>query len=385
MPRAFSKIRKALLPSTVVGDAGKNTRKRVDEDNRKMAGIWSVVEIAFWILCLVMSINDPAFEQCRSLYIVALALSVVTFVLAVFVAPKVPKLVRPLVAAMQIILIGAGIGIAFFQPAVRSATFIAAVLIVPVMFVSEIFPILVYEVVGIVLFATLGPAYIVPEVFSWTLKSLIIFSIAGLLIGYIINKARFERYAFEESALELAELRNKFAYYDQLTDLPNRRAYSERIEKLGEDMPAECCVVTADINGLKQVNDTYGHSAGDELIIGAAKCLSASFEGVGDVYRLGGDEFCVITSETEEDIEQRLLRMEQMAADWKGELVEGVSISYGVAAARDYKDIETVLRAADRKMYEYKRNYYAAAGRDRRHFSSEPFSAGVAPMTDSAV
>ena len=366
---AFSKIRKELLYSTAVYDDKGNVRKQIDEDNRKMAVVWSVVEIVFWVLCLVMSINDESFARCRELYVVALVLSATTLVLAALVAPRYPMLIRPVVVAVQIVLLGAGIGLAFFQSDVRSATFIAAVLIVPVMFVGDTLPVIACIVVGIIVFAITGNGVVAPDVYSWTLKSLFIFSAAGVLIGHIINRARFERYAFAEAAMELAELRNKFAYYDQLTGLQNRRAYSERIAQLEKDPPDNCCVVTADINGLKQVNDTYGHSAGDELIIGAAECLSKCFEDVGEIYRLGGDEFCVITAAPEGDATKRLLEMEQMAASWKGQLIDGVSISYGVAAVHEDEDIDSVLKAADRKMYEYKRNYYATSGRDRRRAS----------------
>ena len=50
----------------------------------------------------------------------------------------------------------------------------------------------------------------------------------------------------------------------------------------------------SDVNGLKEANDTLGHEAGDELIIGSAECLEKSFEGINTIYRLGGDEFTVI-------------------------------------------------------------------------------------------
>lgn len=366
MSGAFSRIRDELLYSTVVSDAKGNVQKRIDEDNRKSAVIWSIVESAFWILCLAMSVNDPIFEKCRMLYMVVLALSIITLVLAAFIAPKSPNLIRFIVVAMQLILIGAGIGLAFLQWDVRSATFIAAVLIVPVMFVTDTLQTLICVALGIVVFMIVGPNVIVPEVYSWTLKSLVIFSIAGVLIGYIINKTRFERYAFVESALELAELRNKFAYFDQLTELQNRRAYSEKIAQLATDMPPTCCVISTDINGLKQINDTYGHSAGDEIIAGAAECLRQCFEDVGEIYRLGGDEFCIIITKEVDDITERLHRLEQITADWKGKLVKGLSISYGVAITHNSPDIDSTLRAADHSMYEYKRNYYMTSGIDRR-------------------
>lgn len=385
MSGMVSTIREGLLYSTVVFSGKERIRERIDQDNRRVAVIWSVVEIAFWLFCLFLSINDPAFELCRPLYFSVLALAIVTLVLAAIIAPKSPRIIRPLVVAMQVILLGAGIGLAFFQWDVRSATFIAAVLIVPVMFVVDTLPTLALEALGIVFFMVFGSSYVMPDVYSWTYKSLIIFSIAGILIGHIINKARFERYAFEDSALELAELRHRFAYYDQLTGLQNRRAYTERVERLQASMPAACCIVSADINGLKQANDTYGHSAGDELLIGAATCLRSCFEGIGEVYRLGGDEFCIIAMETEEDVAKRLLQLEQMAASWKGQHVDGISISYGVAAAQESPDFDAVLREADRKMYEYKRNYYLTSGRDRRQRQDTPPVVRTDPAMGFAV
>ena len=362
----LSKIRDELLYASVVRDGEGRAQELIDEDNRKSAVVWSVAEIVFWLFCLALSINDKIFEQCRVVYITALVLSFATLILAAFVAPKYPKVIHFLVVVMQIVLLGVGIALAYFQPDVRSATFIASVLIVPVMFVCSTLPTMVYVAISVVVFAVTGAGAIAPDVYSWTLKSLIIFSLAGLLIGHIINKTRFERYALAESALELAELRKKYAYYDPLTNLRNRRAYAEEAERLSVDMPPACCVVSADINGLKQTNDTFGHNAGDELIIGAAECLSRCFEGAGEVFRLGGDEFCVIATVPADDVTKRLQNMEQMAVNWKGQYVNGISISYGIAVVQASPNIDSALEEADRKMYENKRRYYTAGGRDRR-------------------
>lgn len=188
----------------------------------------------------------------------------------------------------------------------------------------------------------------------------------GILIGHFVNKARAERYVFAESAVQLAELQTRYAYYDQMTGLCNRRAYSEKIDALAKELPERCCVVMADINGLKTANDTYGHDAGDELINAAAECIKRGFEDVGTVYRLGGDEFSVIMTGTAEDAERCLKRTEALCAGWKGRLIEGISISHGVASSEEYSDIDSLTRAADERMYAFKENYYRTTGKDRR-------------------
>ncbi|MBR5705734.1 MAG: diguanylate cyclase, partial [Deltaproteobacteria bacterium] len=58
--------------------------------------------------------------------------------------------------------------------------------------------------------------------------------------------------------------------------------------------PEDLAVFSIDVNGLKTVNDSLGHDAGDELIRGAADCISAAFGQTGKCYRTGGDEFVVL-------------------------------------------------------------------------------------------
>ena len=122
----------------------------------------------------------------------------------------------------------------------------------------------------------------------------------------------------------------------------------------------------ADINGLKEANDTLGHEAGDELIIGSAECLRRSFYGIDTVYRLGGDEFTVIMERSEAEARKCLERMEKICADWKGRFINGISISYGAASTDGYSDLNSILKAADQKMYEFKNDYYQNTGKERR-------------------
>ncbi len=59
-----------------------------------------------------------------------------------------------------------------------------------------------------------------------------------------------------------------------------------------------------DINGLKCINDSLGHAAGDELICAAADCMKECFQNYGNVYRIGGDEFVIIMTEKTEELQK---------------------------------------------------------------------------------
>jgi diguanylate cyclase (GGDEF)-like protein len=275
--------------------------------------------------------------------------------------------------AVDIALLGAGIGIARFL-APKTIIIFASVLIVPVFFISNTLPTLVLFILNAASFTAIGINSMEPETFRWTLTNLLIFSSVGIVLGYFINKTRFERYYFAESAFQLAEsnaklaeLQTRYAYYDQMTGLLNRRAYEEKIDQFMENMPHGCCVIMADINGLKKMNDTYGHEAGDELIIGTAECLRQSFNNIETIYRIGGDEFCVIMNGTPDDAEECLRKTESAGNQWNGKFVNGISISYGFASDKEFDDFDSMLKAADQRMYAFKRNYYISSGHDRRH------------------
>lgn len=87
----------------------------------------------------------------------------------------------------------------------------------------------------------------------------------------------------------------KDSMIDELTRCYNRKAYEEDVEAYKEKL-AGCNMVCAsiDVNGLKAVNDDYGHAAGDELIRGAALCLKKCISSYGRIYRIGGDEFAAV-------------------------------------------------------------------------------------------
>lgn len=194
----------------------------------------------------------------------------------------------------------------------------------------------------------------------------VIVSVLIIAVFTIIMIRSNRKDALAKQMKQLAEQQTEYAYKDQMTGLKNRRAYTEAVQRMSNDLPVNCCVVMFDVNGLKTVNDTYGHEAGDELIIAAAQCICSAFEGVDLVFRLGGDEFCLITTGTEEEAKRCLEQLDQQTAAWNGQRIHGFSVSYGLVAADGQSDMETILKEADQRMYDYKDNYYQTTGRERR-------------------
>lgn len=88
----------------------------------------------------------------------------------------------------------------------------------------------------------------------------------------------------------------RLAKEDNLTGLGNKRAFEEYLTDLQHEaaLLENALLIFIDINYLKQINDKFGHSAGDELIIATAGCLRKIFENTAKCFRIGGDEFCVV-------------------------------------------------------------------------------------------
>ena len=189
-------------------------------------------------------------------------------------------------------------------------------------------------------------------------------AIVVFLIYMLIRTSRKDRQA--EKMKELAEEEIKVAHRSQLTGLLNRRAYSEEIDRLADGLPESLCIVILDINSLKHTNDTYGHKTGDRLIKASAECLRRAFPGVETLYRIGGDEFCVIVREKKQKVEECLRELDRLTAEWREPDIEGFSISHGVASTEDHEDIDSMVSDADKNMYDNKNSFYSRSEHDRR-------------------
>jgi diguanylate cyclase (GGDEF)-like protein len=362
----LSKIQNELLFAGVIKKSNEKVRKDILEDNRKAAIFWATIQLIFWSFSLFMSRIDSEYIDCLPVYIIVLVICGVALFLALYVCPKHLHLVPAVATALNIALLGAGVGITVLKPHLRSAVIFCTLLIVPVSFVTDTLSTIVLILIDFLTLVIAGSHRMDPAIFQWTVTFFVIFGLVGIMMGHFINKTRYERYVFAESAMQLAELQTRYAYYDQMTGLQNRRAYSEKVEQLSTQLPVPCTLVMADINGLKETNDTLGHEAGDELIIGSAECLRKSFDGIDTIYRIGGDEFTVIMERSETEAKKCLERMEKNCYDWKGQFINGISISYGTASTDGYSDLNSILKAADQKMYEFKKNYYQNTGKERR-------------------
>lgn len=156
--------------------------------------------------------------------------------------------------------------------------------------------------------------------------------------------------------------------HDPLTGVLSRFAYTDEIKTYSAGLPNNFVVFLIDINGLKAVNDTIGHEAGDELIRGAASCIEASVGRKGKTFRIGGDEFVVFATMKKEQVKANVLNLKNKTEKWSGESIDSLSVSIGYVLAEEYEglSIRELVEEADKAMYEQKKAYYQINGHDRR-------------------
>ena len=161
--------------------------------------------------------------------------------------------------------------------------------------------------------------------------------------------------ASELASYQMMNRLEHISYTDMLTGVNNRNCMNDRIGEMiqtTEGAFSPYGVVFADLNGLKRVNDTLGHSAGDLLLKKAAILLQEIFVG-DEIYRAGGDEFMVISLCCKEEFETKVAILKARSSD-----PDHVCFAVGSCFCNEETDIREAMANADDDMYINKKQYY---------------------------
>lgn len=145
--------------------------------------------------------------------------------------------------------------------------------------------------------------------------------------------------------------------HDALTELYNRSYFEQEMRRIEEGRYQSAGIVVCDIDGLKRINDTLGHQAGDEILRASAKVIKESFRRSDVVARIGGDEFAVIIPNADLDsVSSACLRTRDAVSEYNTNhpyLPLSISIGYAVSEKTLFKMYE-LFKEADNKMYQDK-------------------------------
>jgi len=184
--------------------------------------------------------------------------------------------------------------------------------------------------------------------------------IKGELDDGLLSRAL--RYAIERHRMQ--ETLRTESLIDELTQLHNRRGFlalaANRLE-LARRIESACALMFLDLDGLKQINDVFGHIEGDRALVETADLLRRCLRQSDIVARLGGDEFVVllttVTDDSESVIRRRLQeQLDALNAQPNRQYPLGLSVGIVTAGAKDSVTLESLLTQADSLMYQQKQD-----------------------------
>ena len=178
----------------------------------------------------------------------------------------------------------------------------------------------------------------------------------------LVQEAERLRRELDDTRKRVAQL-EELADQDTLLPVANRRAFVRELSRVMshvERYNAPHCVLFFDLNGLKRINDTLGHAAGDAALMTVARTLIDNTRESDLVGRLGGDEFGVILAQADHAAANvKALRLAELIqsqnVEWRGHRI-ALSVAHGTYALKGKEDANDALHAADRDMYARKRD-----------------------------
>jgi len=194
---------------------------------------------------------------------------------------------------------------------------------------------------------------------------------AGNVKDVIINAARLPgTNKFVVSLLDITERKRVekqmkyLSFHDSLTGLYNRAFYEEEMRRLGDGRHLPVGIIICDVDGLKLVNDTLGHHAGDELLVAAAGFIKKCFRKSDIVARIGGDEFAVILPKSDRNVVERACRniRNALAKHNAANPQNILNLSIGFAVKeRPGTSMAELFKEADNSMYREKLHHKESA------------------------
>ena len=349
----FQKLKAILLYANATPKEWASIKPELHRSNRTRLTVFSAVAAVFLLVMVLLTLPLPQYDSANYL----LPRGVCLIMLAgARLAGSRPVLLDHLVVIFIAMLFAFAINVSTLSnPTQTAGTFLAFMLTIPLLMILR--PI---ENIGlIVLFEAVFSAMVLlvkenPAIRYTDIANGVIFAAISMIISTYMTCIAVENFVIKDRMTHLAS-------FDQLTRLQNRNAYELSLPGYPARAAASLSCVYLDANGLHELNNQKGHDAGDRMLQTVANALSGQF-GSGDCFRVGGDEFIAFAPDVSPaELERKTAALRRTVEK------SGYHASLGVSTRSvDGLDMYTLVKAAEKAMYQDKSEFYAATGRTGR-------------------
>ena len=186
----------------------------------------------------------------------------------------------------------------------------------------------------------------------------VLFIVFGLYAAIMLDRAERAGCALRESNAELERLKSELEHLvvaDPLTGTYNRRKFHDVLDRAVSNATRHdhrFALLMIDVDHFKQINDTFGHQAGDEVLRSVCERICGAVRCADQLFRVGGEEFCLLANVAGgEDVGPLAEKLRKVVADQPFALVGKITISIGVANFREGDTQENIYARADEAMY----------------------------------
>ena len=329
-------------------------RKNMSQENRKIVRFFSLLSGVLFVCMLTVTLIVPSLRGNVSIYIGGAVSSILIQMVERMNRNDLRIANLNMYAfAVMLLLVGVALG-TYLGPHEVSATFIAFLLTIPQLFTDRPYRMVMVVFSSVVLFIAI--AFIAKDPATWSsdFTNAIVFGILSMVLCSYSISTRVSR-------LYLEELNRQLATSDQLTGLKNRYSYEQTLGRIASLEVKDVFCVYVDVNGLHEMNDTYGHEAGDRMLRKVADAMRDQF-GEENSYRIGGDEFVAVGAGITPDLVK-----ENVAGMKKAVEAEGYHVAAGISCRENGGcDVSQFIKEAEQEMYRDKSSWYRSSGVDRR-------------------
>lgn len=344
-------LRELLLYGGMTREEYNQITGEIQSSNRKNLLVYTAVAGVYLICMYFLSFFSGSISANRYVYFGATLVVGAIFAAAKCQSQKHPRVLLVCIYVFISVLYTFGIVLGTISNTDQLAvTFVAALLAVPLLFTDC--PVRMVASIGVFVLAFMPVVFLTKTGYVRTIDiiDVAMFGTMSMITSTYMMRVKCQRILFEQRALMLSQT-------DVLTGLYNRNLYERSLA----GYPARCreslSCIFVDVDGLHELNNTRGHAAGDEMLRFVAEGMRKRF-GAEHTYRIGGDEFVAFVPDRPEPAISEAL--EDLRRSVEG---AGYHVAIGcVTEKREKIDMMDIIRDAETRMYQAKKQYYAEKG-----------------------